>query len=245
MRKTNISLVIIIGITFGCKTKEFENPTLASINVINAVSDIANLKVNPSGKTISYAATTTDQVVNGTGKFYYSSTGAARIVAVNAADTSKILFNGSYQLKSTIYTMYISGNATTVDTMFREEVNFPFIRTDVSIPSALDSVINVRFVNLSTGSPALKVTLSSTPNVDEISGLNYQGISSWKKYLAKLTSPTSYTFQIRRVSDNSLLATRALSVSATTRFKNHAIIVKGTIGGTGINAFAANVVNYY
>ena len=216
--------------------------TAATIQVINAVVDVPVVKVNPSGGRYSFKKTT-DSVKYSANKFYFSPTGGSSIRAVASPDSTKVLFSRSVNLKSAVYTLYLAGTAASPDTLFREEVNFPFISMNKMFTAA-DSIVNVRFVNLSPNSTPIKVRIANAAT-DEIANLPYKTIGSWKAYPAKLTS-TPYSFQVRSVADDALLATFNLTANAANRFKNVTLVIKGLQGTTtGVNAFGVFMVNYY
>ncbi|SMC54688.1 DUF4397 domain-containing protein [Pedobacter nyackensis] len=237
------SLYIYLFLLFfvGCKKDEVTFKTSSSINVVNAAIDITAIKVNPSNKSINYAKTT-DVVAYGTSKFYFSELGQQTLTAVSTADTTKVLFSNNFNSEGGFHTLYLAGQAPNIDTLFRREVNFPFIKTDVTTPAIEDNVTTLRFVNLSPNSPALKINIrNSTTN--EVDNFSYKSISEWKRYMNKAATTT--IFEIRNASTNALLLTYTFGASATNKFKNVALVIKGLVGGTGTNAFGVFPVNYF
>jgi hypothetical protein len=232
-------VLLAVTILSCSKTKEIQRNS-GAVNVINMAVDIPAIKVNTTGSVINYAATTT-QVAYGTGRLYSAPTGNIQFVIVPSADTNRLLVNNTYNLQSAVYTMYITGTTTAVDTIFRQETNFPFIRTDVVTP---DSLINIRFVNLSPNSVPVKIKLASVAT-NEVDNLAYKGITDFKAYTAKIAN-TSYLFQVRNAATDALLLTYTFSVTGTNRFKNVALIIKGLQGTTtGTNAYSVSAVNYF
>lgn len=237
-------MLFIAAIAFtSCKDFNTTKPTTATVTVINAITDVPNVKMNITGKAISWK-NITQQVAYGAREFYYTTTGLISLHVVSALDTTKVLFNNTVNLQSKVYTMYLTGTAVQSDTIFREEINYPFIRTDqVKVPSE-DSVVNVRFVNLSVGSPALKVKLS-TVTTNEVDNLPYKGITAFKAYPARLTS-TAYSFQVRRVDTDALVTTFNFSATSANKFRNVALVISGVFGTTtGTAPFGISVVNYF
>lgn len=226
-----------------CKNSEGDLVrTAATVQVIHAVVDVPTVKVNPSGGRYSFKSTT-DSVKFGTNKFYFSPTGGSVVTAVTSPDSTKVLFRRNVNLKSAIYTLYLAGTAASPDTLFREEVNFPFISMNKMFTVA-DSIVNVRFVNLSPNSTPVKIKIANTAG-NEVESLPYKTVGSWKAYPAKLTS-TVYAFQVRSVADDALLASFNLTANAANRFKNVTLVIKGLQGTTsGVNAFGIQQVNYY
>lgn len=240
MKKTYLAL--LIPFLFACKKDKNIVQTSSTINVVNAVIGEANIKVNPSGRNISFNKIT-DLVAFGTGRFYYSSLSLGSLVAVSALDTTKTLFERTINFEPGIYTLYLSGQAPAIDTLFRKETNYPMIRTDIAKPPSADSVVNVRFVNLSPNSPALNVNIKNNTN-NEIENFSYKGIGSWKAYPSKLTS-TVYSFEVRNAQSNAILLTYNFTANATNRFRNVALVIRGMVGGTGTNALAISPINYF
>lgn len=233
----------IVTMFSACKEDEHIKPATATITVINAITDVPNVKVNATGNSISWK-NTTEQVAYGARGFYYAATGLVNLTAVASADTTKMVFNGSFNLQSKVYSMYLTGTVAQADTLFREETTYPYIRTDVVRPASTDSIVNVRFVNLSVGSPALKVKLA-TGTSNEVDNLPYKGIGNWKAYPAKLAS-TVYSFQIRRVDNDALLTTFSFTANATNRFKNVTLVIRGVFGTTtGTAPFGVTAINYF
>jgi hypothetical protein len=243
MRKifTMLSIALLF---FSCKDEKTRPQAIGTINVINAITDAGPIKVNPTGKTKSWSSLVL-QTNYAAGNLYYATADNANFVIAPVSDTTKTLFNRSFNLKAKMYTLYLSGTVAAPDTMLREEVNYPIINTAVSsIPPVADSVINVRFVNLSIGSPSLKIVLAAEL-INEVSNLPYKGISSFKAYPARLTS-TNYNFQIKRVDNEALLSTFRLKATSDNRFKNVAIVISGVFGTTtGTAPFGVSTVNYY
>ena len=161
---------------------------------------------------------------------------------VATADTTTFLVNTNLNLSSPMYTMYIAGQSPTIDTLFREEKNYPFIRQDRTPPSS-DSVVNLRFVNLSPNSTPVKIKIAGA-TTNEVDNLPYKGITDFKAYVAKLT-PTSYAFQVRDAVTDALLVSYTFSATSTNRFTHVALIFKGLVGGTGANVLSISAINYF
>ena len=103
-----------------------------------------------------------------------------------------------------------------------------------SLPLISDSAFGVRFINLSPNSPPLNITLSTAPTLPEVSNLGYfTNPTRFKQYPAKSTN-ASYTFQFRKTSDNTVVA--SYSFSTIPRFANVTLALAGMIGGSGTQA---------
>jgi hypothetical protein len=195
----------------------------------------------------------------GIGTFYYVPRTNFNVKVVATSDTTTFLVNNTFKFNQILYTLYIAGQAPVYDTLFRAETNFPIIKTDVTIPPSADSVVNIRFVNLSPNSVPVKivkitpvyppVTPSQNVTTTEVDNLVYKGISNWKPCDARITgtmTSRAYTFQVQDASTSAVLATFSFTASSTNRFKNVALVIKGLQGTTsGTNAFGLFAVNYF
>src|SRR5262249_37624813 len=116
--------------------------------------------------------------------------GSNTVTAASSADTTKILFtsSGKQEFKSGgINTLFLCGNTGAYEGIFINNDN---------IMNRTDSVIGIRFINLSPNSSPLNITLSTTPTVNEAANLAYKQITDFKTYPAT-QNITSYVFQIR------------------------------------------------
>lgn len=226
-----------------CKKDDKVLISVTTINVVNAAIDVASVKVNTSENPVAYSKTT-DVVNFGANRFYYAARGLNTINAVATADTTKMLFNKKTDLGIGFYTLYLAGQAPNVDTLFRREDNFPFIKTDVTVPAIENHVTSVRFVNLSPNSPALKINIKNSV-INEIENFTYKSIGNWKGYGNSAAGTTNYIFKVRNAATNAILLTYTFGATTTNRFKNVALVIKGLIGGTGANAFGIFPVNYF
>src|SRR5262249_2349319 len=120
--------------------------------------------------------------------------------------------------------------------------NFPFIRTDV-INTSADSVVNVRFANLSPNSGPLKIKIANAAT-NEVDYLSLRDVSNFKAYNALLSS-TTYSFQIRDAATDALITTYMFTANSTNRFKNVMLVIKGLRNGTGNDVFGVFAVNYF
>lgn len=241
--KKLVLFFMIVGF-LACKKDKEVFKTSSSINVINVVLDVGAIQVNPTGGAYDYSKTT-DQVAYGSSRFYYAELGQRSIVAVLTGEPYPVVFNGSYDMQPGFYTMYLSGPPPRIDTMFRKEIDFPFIKTDITIPPESDNVVNVRFVNLCSNSPALKINIKGS-TINEVEDFNYKQIGNWKTYKNNGTTTTNYIFEIRNSATNVLLLSYTFGATATNRYKNVALVIKGLAGTTtGASAFGVFPVNYF
>ena len=223
------------------KEKSFHSDGTATIQVVNADVGITGIKLNMYNLPVKWWSTTS-QVNYGASAFYYAQRIATPITVVSSADTANPLLNSTYNIRGNIYTLYIAGQFPTIDTIMREETNYPYVQLD-RIPSDADSIINIRFVNLSPNSSPVNINILGSA-VNEVSNLAYKGITNFKAYTAKIANP-NYKFEIRDAATNTILLTYTFNVTATNRFKNVALVLKGLQGASGTNAFGVFAVNYF
>lgn len=231
----------IVLLFTACSKKDSSIPSTysATVNVINAVVNNTGIKVNTNNSPIVYLSA--NQVGYGAASLYYIPRSQGRISLVTTADTTNYLLNSTYSFNSGFATIYLAGQTGAIDTIAREETNYPFIRTDVVVP---DSSIYLRYVNLSPNSTPVNINIKGA-GTNEANSLAYKGITDFKKYPA-LASNGSYIFEVRDVVTNTLLTTYTFTVTATNRFKNVALIIKGLTGTTtGTNAFGVFTANYF
>jgi hypothetical protein len=239
--------VIAISALFLCACKKDKatnpNPLLSSLTVVDAVSDGGPLYVNPYASGLSYA-TLTDSI-SYQGYYEYGLPGPGLpLKVVYKSDTTRSIFHGTLSLAPLkIYSLYITGNSSKIDTLLKEES---------SIPRYTDSAVAVRVINLSIGGPVVNVTLASTPTVNEFSGLKYKQESVFKKYaLTSAIASNGFSFNITDAATGAILATYTLPqysynypptpTTETARFKAITLVISGSINAVPYSANAYSV----
>jgi len=215
-------------------TNEFKST--ASIMVVNATVGSVAVKVNP-GATTGFSYAKSDPLNYGVSLAFGAYTGNNTISVVSSADTTKTLFTRTVDLQP-ISTLYLAGQASSVDTIFRTETNFPFIQGAVVNP---DNSAYIRFVHLSPNSPPLDVNFGST-TPSEVTGLAYKGISPFKKYAVPLTG-SNLIFTVKESGGTGNIATVNLTLN-NIRYKTISIIVRGLKSGTGADVIGTTTVTY-
>ena len=223
--------VILFG---ACKKETLKTTPVASINIVNASVNLAASKTSftTPGAATYYLITAT--IAYGANTVYaLSANTSVPLTVINSADSTKVLYSNTLNfLNGEIYTLYLAGTATATDTIQRKES---------SIPSYKDSSCGVRFINLSYNSTPVKVTLSTTPTVNEVASLAYKEQSDFIKYDASLSNNTRI-FQVRDASTNVILASYTLTVP---RFVSCTLAWIGQTGATGTNAPKVQRINNY
>ncbi|AIM38130.1 hypothetical protein KO02_16685 [Sphingobacterium sp. ML3W] len=212
---------------------------LARVNVINAVVTGGNAKVNVSAKKINWSSIRDNQALGGStlNKMFIVPTDQSTVFqVVPLSDTTNMWYNQVAQLsEGKVYTWYLSGTPTDLKTVFQEESNFPdYVIRDAGKPTpSADSIVNIRFVNLSSSGPKLDINILNNTAL-EANDLGYQQFTDFKTYPAR-TGMNTITFQIRNSADNSLVATYTFSASSY-RFKSVAVVVMGVYNTPGLSA---------
>ncbi len=236
MRKFKWILMILVAAASitGCKKSTVDITPLASINIVNASVNVAAAKINFTGPvspnyyalitaTTAYGANTAYGVLAGT---------TVPVTIINNIDSTIAIAKANLQFSTgDLYSFYLAGQSTAVDTILRKE----------TIPTYQDSSCGVRFINLSYNSSPIAVTLSTTPTVNEVSSIAYKAQSSFIKYNANLANNT-YTFQVRDATTLALLGSYTLTVP---RFFSCTLAWIGQTGGTGTAATKVQRINNY
>jgi len=229
----NILAITVLTAAFtGCKKNTFQAPTSYTMYVVNGGIN-SKIQTNFTNSPI---------VIFGTRGVYYAQSGQLVTVADTTALASPFV-NSSYPYEKGTYTLFVAGQSPIFETILKEESDLPFIPGD-KIYTTADSVVNVRYINLSPNSIPLKIKLSST-TTNEVDALAYKDISTWRSFKAVAVT-TTYTLQIKNASTDALITTYSFVANATNRFKNVTLVVKGLQGTTtGVNAFGITPINYF
>ncbi|MEO8172416.1 MAG: hypothetical protein ABI581_05010 [Sediminibacterium sp.] len=218
-----------------CKKDTVATTPLASLNLVNATVNAPAVKANFTSVpgNISYYNLITATTSYGANTAYgVLATNSVALAVALSTDSTKLIYNGSLNFgNGELYTLYLAGQATAPDTILRKE----------NIPAYQDSSCGVRFINLSYNSTPIKVTLSTTPTVSEMSSLAYKAQSEFIKYDATVANNTRI-FQVRDASTNAILASYTLTVP---RFFACTLAWIGQTGTTGTNAPKVQRINNY
>lgn len=231
--KAAITIITLATLVTACEKDETATPQLTSVNIVNAVINTSAIKVNPFGSEMIYNSYT-DSIRFGAFKLYTLQAGIENLVTIVAtSDTTKPLFNAALLTNpGEMYSLFLTGQYPQADTVWvREEFG-----------NYTDSLIGVRFINLSPNSNVVKINIKGSTTQNEVNSLGYKQLTSFKQYAAKKANP-NYQFEVRDETTNALLASFTLSY---TRFHNHTLVIKGLAGITsGANAFSVFSVNPY
>lgn len=212
---------------------------IAKVNVINAVVTGGNAKVNVSEKEMYWNSIRDNQALGGftLNKMFIVPTDRTTVFQVAPLnDTTNLWYDQVAQLNSgKVYTLYLSGTPTAIKTTFQEESNFPdYVIRDAGTPTlSTDSIVNIRFVNLSSSGPKVDINIQGESDVIA-DGLTYQAFSEFKTYPAT-NGIYTIAFEIRKSSDKSLVTTYYFNADFF-RFKSVAIVLMGIYNVPGLPA---------
>lgn len=143
-----------------------------------------------------------------------------------------------------IHTLFITGTMEHPDTLF--------VADQLPYYPLTDSVMGIRFVNLSPGSAPVSIRIQGRTGSAEVSSLPYKGITGFRQYATKAASE-DYVFEFRDAASDALIAsykTTGISNPGTTapnNWRNHnfTLALLGLPGGTGILAPSVLLINNY
>jgi hypothetical protein len=211
------SIVLLLSITINnsCKKEKTETGPLGSLMIVNVV---------PGGKSVKLGSNAS-LVANNSAAYFTLNANSQNIYVWPDGDSLHPYYNSNKNLEvvvGDVYSLYLAGSATVPEGLLVKE----------NIPYRTDSTTGIRFINLSTTGPAINVTLSTTPSINEISALTYKQITEFKTYSARFNN--TYTFQFRDANTNAILSTMAFTTTTIPRFSNITLVIRGVPGSIGI-----------
>ncbi|HEY0175445.1 MAG TPA: hypothetical protein VGC08_03640 [Pedobacter sp.] len=221
------------------KTDESPKET-SSLTIVNAVSGSSALVPDFSnGRGLKNYKTALQIPTDGFLEFS-GYNGTVPLSFSQITDTTKVLFQHTLNLPSNgINSLFLMGSVANTDMLLTTDQLPHYL--------AADSLIGVRFINLSMGSVPVSVNLKGKETVKLADQLDYKSFTGFLPFSAKNTVPAtvSYIFEIRDASTAKLLTTYTLSGFTAKLSKNVTIAFKGIPAGTGTNAQSAILVNNY
>lgn len=235
-------LIIPIIFLFYCCGKSNTASTSSALTIVNAIPNSQPLLMNFSGNNPKagndfklYNAEYQNDGGIGYGSYIElgSYTNLTNLSLSQISDTSHYLFNGTLTLENGgIYSLYLMGSDTShIDTLFNRD-KIPYY----SLTG--DSVMGVRFLNLSAGSDPLTVTLKNdTTHKAILQNLPYKSISSFQAFPVNTsTLINGYTFEFRNSNSGDILANYPIAI---TTFKCQTLAFCGS-ASTGYNILQIN-----
>ena len=237
MKNISCGILIIAAFIFqACKKIEVATTPLSSLNIVNASVNLASIEANFSnaGQKVNVQYYSQISSINYASNAVYGVLANLNVplTIVPSSDTMNTVYSGTFNLlKGGIYTLFLTGNNNSVDTLLIKE----------SIPYHPDSSCGIRFVNLSYNGDPIVITQTVTPNAIDFSTMSYKQYSEFKNYSCTVAN-SSYVFQVRDALTNTILASYTL---ATPFFQNVTLAWIGQMGGTGAAIQKIMRINHY
>lgn len=234
MKASKIKLILIgvLSVCLSCK-KEFsvvKPGPLSDVTLVNAIVGSNSVIPDFSNDPIQGSFSLSNLVGNGSFFEYSMPSGNTPVSVWQLPDTIQTIFKGSLNLQPQVaYSLFLAGdNPTKPDTLFT--------RDQLAYHSSADSVVGIRFVNLSPGSNPISINIQGKANGSEVANLAYKKITGFKVYAATSTMPspsTGYAFEFRDEASGNLL-TSFTYLRNIARFRNITIVFNGLPGNQSI-----------
>ncbi|HET6995964.1 MAG TPA: hypothetical protein VFI06_13320 [Chitinophagaceae bacterium] len=211
--KRLLYLLVASTVIISCKKDEIKTSSLTSLTVGNFVVGGATVKLGSNATTVANNNTNGSQLA--------LRAGVNDIYVWPVGDSLHPYFTASkFETKDReVYSLFLCGTpGTTEGIMIKED-----------IPYRTDSTAGIRFINLSPTSTPLNITMSTSPTVNEVTGLAYKQYTEFKSYPGLYNS--AYTFQVRKA-DGTLLTSFAFNSGTVPRFANVTLVIRGQMTGT-------------
>lgn len=193
-----------------CKKNNIVTKPLASLTVTNAVVNGPAIRVGSNLNSIFNNSSLQLGLFAGDNDLYVWPVGDS----ANPYYTSPKFFAA----EGSVHSLFIAGQSPNISGVLVKD----------NIPYHTDSTCGVRIINLIANSTSLNITLSTSPTINEVTDLAYLQYTDFKIYPAK-ASNASYTFQVRKAIDNTVLFNYSLP---TPRFTNVTLVIRGVIPGS-------------
>jgi len=209
------TLICAIIFIISCKKYKVESYPMTSLTAVNAIVGGTGMKIGSQAN-----------VIENSNFLHFSLLAGSNDLYVWPVDDSLHPYYSNSKFVTQdreMYSLYVCGQVgNTEGVLVKEE-----------IPYRTDSTAGIRFINLSPNSTPLNITLSTSPTVNEVSGLGYKQYTEFKTYPSLYNS--SYTFEIRDGSTASPampLATFSLMDFMMPRYSNITLVIQGLVGST-------------
>ncbi len=222
-----IILTLLCCFTFSCEENE-ETLFPASLKVVNGIPDAPGVHVNYFGRDIDYSNNSILTLGSST-RLTLLSNVANDLVVVPSSDTLSTIYQEVVNFQAgDVYTLFLTGQSENVEgLLLRDE---PLVTAD--------SVIGVRFINLSPDSGEVRFELTGVEQ--EFETLSYREISSFESVMAT-SANVFYSVQVKDIGGNSL----AGGFLFAPMFKSLTLALVGFRDNNGINSLSVRQINSY
>jgi hypothetical protein len=240
-----LSLLSLLSMEACKKNHDYVANNTATMNVINGIIQ-KNVYVRMNGSISNSGANGTNssqyRVSYGRNILYYAEANNTPVDILNSVDSSILVSKNCDLKKGGIYSLLLAGIAPNAEAVLIDDSNIPIV--DLSkTPSDADSVINVRFINLSPDISNIDVRVQGS-TTNEVNGLVFKGASSWKSYPAKSVN-SKYVFEF--VENGLVRRTASLFITPKfNQFKNVALVLTGMkTPAPGMPSLNVATMNYF
>jgi hypothetical protein len=228
MKYLNLLLLAVLIMT-ACKKTEFKTTRVGSLKIVNTVNGGGAVRLGGVPTLVNNNASADFSLYAGNPDIY----------VWPITDSLKPYFNANKNVSvedRDIYTLFLGGSTSASEAILVKE----------NIPVRSDSTAGVRIINLSPGSPEIKVTLATSTTNSEFGNIAYKQLTEFKSFPA-LSKNTSYTFQFRNAATDVLISSITMSGATLAgfvpRFRNVTLVLRGLVGGSP--AAGITRVNHY
>ncbi|WP_316834609.1 hypothetical protein [Pedobacter nutrimenti] len=202
-----LSVLILVS----CKKQEIKTTSLASIQITNAVVGGSELRFGTNAATIPNNTYTVYGILTGSQVLKLSSTIAPNLMYYNQ---TKDFVNGG------VYSLFLTGTPTEVESVFLKEENIPSHTTDV---------FGVRVINLVAGGVPISVNLQGSANGSFVSSLVYKAISTFKD-VSSVSAEGDKVFEFRNAATGDLITSFTVPNYDLPIFRNITLVFGGVLG---------------
>jgi len=226
--KLYLSFLIAIGLVLACRKTNNATQSIVALNVINASVVAPSVYV--------YFTQTASNFYLQESPVYYASSGEYSLPAgssplsvLSSSDTTTAIFQTNLSLApGGIYSLYLSSGTG-------NQTGNQLIRD--TIPTYADSSAGVRFINLSTDSGPINISLQGN-NQNEFSSLVYEQITRFKTYPdnSNILNSGGYNYVVSDASGNVLANFNWIPRV----FKNNTLVICGLDSLQTVQVFQVN-----
>lgn len=207
----SIMVLLSVLILVSCKKQEIKTTSLASIQITNAVVGGSELRFGTNAATIPNNTYTVYGILTGSQVLKLSSTIAPNLMYYNQ---TKDFVNGG------VYSLFLTGTPTEVESVFLKEENIPSHTTDV---------FGVRVINLVAGGVPISVNLQGSANGSFVSSLVYKAISTFKD-VSSVSAEGDKVFEFRNAATGDLITSFTVPNYDLPIFRNITLVFGGVLG---------------
>ena len=193
-----LTVFFAILILVACNEDDNDFTRGATIKVLNAINNVPAVIIKSGDNPITYSTTASKVAFGASKKYTFEANKEREFRIVPESDSLNIIYSELLNLSTGSYSLYLIGSSASEESILLAD----------DFKQFTDSIVGVRFVNLSPNASLLNIGITGEAN-NTISGLGYKGISGYLEFPAK-TADGSYTFEFKDSAGN-VLATSTVN----------------------------------